>query len=53
MAKLCLCDGDPEHEICWDGIVSVFDPECACCQDTAAQLADSGNDWVFGIPSDE
>ena len=29
----CNCDA-PDHEMCWDGVVGLYDPNCSCCRDT-------------------
>ena len=29
----CYCD-DPDHEMCWDGTLNNYDPNCSCCRDT-------------------
>ena len=29
----CNCDA-PDHEMCWDGLVGLYDPNCSCCRDT-------------------
>ena len=34
----CFCNDELDHEVCWDGLVGLFDPDCTCCQDTARDL---------------
>ena len=29
----CYCD-EPDHEMCWDGLITQSDPKCGCCQQT-------------------
>jgi hypothetical protein len=33
----CYCDA-PDHEMCWDGLVGLYDPNCSCCRDTEREL---------------
>ena len=35
----CYCDA-PDHEMCWDGLVGLYDPNCSCCKDTQQQLSE-------------
>ena len=35
----CYCD-EPDHEMCWDGLITQADPECGCCQETKKEMND-------------
>ena len=46
--RTCACDarcelsscagGNEHHEMCWDGIVTRYDADCPCCQDTMLEI---------------
>jgi hypothetical protein len=38
----CYCD-EEHHDVCWDGLVGLFDPDCSCCLDTAAAIEEMGD----------
>jgi hypothetical protein len=38
----CFCH-DEDHEICYDGLIGLFDPNCSCCRDTAAAIEEMGD----------
>jgi hypothetical protein len=45
----CFCH-DEEHEICWDGLIGLFDHECSCCRNTAEQIAELGDPGRVVVP---
>ena len=38
--KSCYCD-QTEHEMCWDGIIGIYDSDCSCCINTIAEIEEN------------
>ena len=38
----CYCD-TPDHEMCWDGLVTLANPNCTCCIDTMSEQVKAVN----------
>lgn len=49
--QLCLCSED-EHDVCWDGRTSQFNPFCDCCKETASQLDEGSEAFAAGLTRD-
>ena len=35
----CYCDA-PDHDMCWDGTLNNYAPNCSCCRDTQRECAE-------------
>ena len=37
----CYCK-DEDHELCYDGVVGLFDSSCSCCKETKEYIERKG-----------